>query len=114
MGRCYIVEPGDALIVSPGIRFYEPCQYSDISSHHMRIHTTGRIAAREHILAPDAPCCDTSNDSSKGEEGSLVAWSERNSLHYRDTYDYQIVPRYPNITYTLAGRTIEGSRHADV
>jgi hypothetical protein len=36
--------------------------------------TTSRITAWEQILAPYAPCCDTSNDGSKSEEGSLIKY----------------------------------------
>jgi hypothetical protein len=40
-----------------------------------KLLTTSGIAAREDVLTPDAPCGDTSNDGSEGEEGSLAGIS---------------------------------------
>jgi hypothetical protein len=45
--------------------------------------TASGITAWEQILTPNAPRCDTSNDGSKGEEGSLIQYQHMMFLTYR-------------------------------
>jgi hypothetical protein len=40
-----------------------------------KLLTASGIAARKDVLTPDAPCGDTSNDGSEGEERSLISVS---------------------------------------
>lgn len=80
---------------------------------HAVMHTASRIAAREEILTPDAPCCDTRNDGSKGKEGTLTRCQHTSVPSKETSYDDEIVPRYRLGTYTLADCAVDWSRHTE-
>jgi hypothetical protein len=77
-----------------------------------KIHTTSRIRTRKQVLSPDAPRSNTRDKRRKSEEGSLAS-SALGRLSDQYTHNVYQVPG-PEVTYTLARCTIEGSRHVEV
>jgi hypothetical protein len=70
----YVLKPDSTLLMRPCVRVYE---HELVQTCGPLVHvllTTSGVTAWEHVLTPDAPRCDTSNDSSKGEEGSLTQY----------------------------------------
>lgn len=119
--RTYVVEPGNALVVSPRLRIW-----SDVSSHSpsltrlspatvmcrdevVSVRTTSWVCARKQVLSPDAPRSNTRDERREGEEGSLAP-SALGCSHDQYTHNVYQVPG-PEVTYTLARCAIKGRRH---
>jgi len=122
----YVVEPSNALIVSPCLWICHSCQHAVVQFDRREtirflveamiidgdgVRTSSRVGAREEILSPDAPRSNTRDECGKGKEGGL-AWSALGVTHNQYTHNVYQVPG-PEVTYTLARCAIEGRRHAE-
>lgn len=108
----YVLEPGDALVVSPP--FWVCQSLSKVRSMmNMGKHTPCGIRTGKDILAPYAPRCNTSNDCSKSEERALEKLLVAGSFSDTRSPAYVKVQRQTYVTYTLGSRAVEWCGHGE-
>jgi hypothetical protein len=76
-----MVEPSNALVVSPRLWIYRSYQQpvnplllamDAIKAQRDNVRTSSRVGTRKEILSPDAPRSNTRDERGKCEEGSLL------------------------------------------